>query len=237
MKNVHCVLFLLFSSSVLAATHQVVVYENRFSPEVIVLQSGDTVQWVVATGSHQITAEENDQTIVFSSPLLIPNSQFSASVVGSGGEVFYRSSADPNMQGAIVVGAAANDFVIDQRVNANYFSPTTPGQGLLFEYVPSTQLLIAYWFTYNKAGDSQQWFIATGTPVGNRVTLSVAEPIGGKLNDPQAITAGIWGELTIDFNNCYQATAYYNAAAEKHSGEFPLQRLYLAQGCELEDSP
>ncbi|TDR20671.1 cupredoxin domain-containing protein [Marinicella litoralis] len=237
MKYVSFMFYLLLSHVTLAANHQVIVHENRFSPEVVNVQSGDTVQWVVTAGNHQISANANNQAVAFTSPMLTPNSQFSFIVEGSGGEIYYQSTADPNMQGAIVVAAEANDFVIDERINANYFNPDTPGQGMLFEYVPSSQLLIAYWFTYNQAGDSQQWFIATGNPMGNRATLTVAEPMGGKLNDPQTIHVATWGELTLVFDNCYQATAYYNASAEKHAGEFSLERLYLAQSCEPEHLP
>ncbi len=233
MKKYHLIL-LMMTGSLLAETHQVTVFDNRFSPEVLSVQSGDSIQWVVAAGTHQIVAIENEQAIAFSSPVLTPNSQFTAVVTGTGGEVFYSSSADPNMQGALVVQSAANDFVIDERVNATYHNPTTPGQGFLFEYVPANDLLIAYWFTYNKAGDAQQWFIATGSPEGHRATLVVNEPMGGQFNDPQAITSHIWGELTIEFDSCYQATAHFNAAGEKHSGTVPIERLYLAQPCQQE---
>ncbi len=237
MKIILWTISLLLSGSLMAETHQVTVYANRFSPEVLSVQSGDSIQWIVAAGTHQITATDNGQAIEFSSPVLTPNSQFTTLVTGSGGEVFYVSSADPNMQGALVIQPAANDFVIDERVNAAYHNPTTPGQGFLFEYVPSNDLLIAYWFTYNKAGDAQQWFIASGSPTANQATLVVNEPTGGKFNDTQAINNQIWGELTIVFNNCYQATAYFNASGEKHAGEFPVERLYLAEPCEQEVTP
>lgn len=226
-----------FTAALSAETHQITVYENRFSPEVQVVQPGDSVQWVVAAGNHQIFATENDQSIEFVSPPLAPNSQFTTEISGSGGEVYYRSSAVVGMQGALVVEAPANDFVIDERIIATYHNPATPGQGLLFEYVPATNFLVAYWFTYNKADGSQQWLIATGTPNGNKVNLAVLKPSGGKFNDPQAVNNQTWGELTIEFESCYRATVYFNAAAEQHAGQFDVERLYSAGPCENEVTP
>ncbi|MGJ8662444.1 MAG: cupredoxin domain-containing protein [Marinicella sp.] len=232
MKLIFLLIIMLSTNMVRAATHSVKVYGNRFEPEVVVVQSGDTVEWLVQAGNHQISSTVNNHDISFTSPNLSPNDQFSVVINGTSGEIRYSSSADTGMQGAILIESAANNFVIDEKINAAYHNPSTPGQGFLFEYVPSTQLMIAYWFTYNKAGDNQQWLIATGTPAGNRVTLAVVEPTGGQLNATQPITSETWGEVTIEFENCFQATAYFNADVEKHSGDFPLERLYLAQNCQ-----
>jgi len=218
-----------------AEEHQITVYANRFEPVVTNLNSGDTVQWEVAEGTHRIATIDNDQGVVISTPFLSVGDQYATTVSGSGGEIYYASSVDPNMQGALVVNASATDFVIDERINAGYHNPETPGQGLLFEYVPDNGLLVAYWFTFNKAGDAQQWFIATGTPSGNQANLTVLEPQGGQFNSAAGtIEQPTWGELTVIFDSCYQARAYYNAAGEQHSGEFPIERIYLAGPCEQE---
>ena len=232
MKNLFTLFLLLTSQFVWAVTHPIKVYQNRFEPEVVFVKSGDTVEWHVLAGAHQISSLANNQNINFSSPNLYPNGQYAVVINGTGGEINYYSSAVAGMKAALLIESAPNDFVIDEKVNAAYHNPSTPGQGVLFEYVPSAQLLIAYWFTYNQAGDGQKWLIATGVPTGNRATLTIQQPIGGQLNGTQPITNETWGELTIEFTNCLQATAYYNADGEKHSGDFPLERLYLAQNCQ-----
>ncbi|WP_223787181.1 cupredoxin domain-containing protein [Marinicella meishanensis] len=228
---------LLLSLALAAEQHVITVHANRFEPAVVNVQSGDTVQWQVTAGTHQISTLDNAQQVSITSPFLSPGDQYTATITGSGGEVYYASSLDPNMQGALVVAAPSNPFVIDQRINAGYHNPATSGQGLLFEYVPDSGVLIAYWFTFNQAGDAQQWFIATGPVNGHQATLTVLEPQGGQFNTASAIEQPQWGELTVVFDSCYRGRAYYNAAGEQHSGEFPFERLYLAAPCEQEATP
>lgn len=228
----------LWLSQVSAAdNHVITVHANRFEPAVVTLNSGDTVQWLVAAGNHQISTLNNTQQVAITSPFLSAGDQYTATVTGSGGEVYYASSVDPNMQGALVITAASPAFVIDERINAGYHNPATAGQGLLFEYVPDSAVLIAYWFTFNQAGDAQQWFIATGPVHGHQATLTVLEPQGGQFNTASAIEQPVWGELTVVFDSCYHGRAFYNAAGEQHSGEFPFARLYWAEPCEQEASP
>jgi len=230
-------LILLFTGAfqVMAEEHPITVHANRFEPAITHLNSGDTVLWQVAEGTHRITTLDNGQGVMITSPFLSPGDQFSTTVSGSGGEIYYASSTDPNMQGALVVSATVDEYVIDERINAGYHNPETPGQGLLFEYVPDSGVLIAYWFTFNKAGDAQQWFIATGTVSGKQANLTVLEPQGGQFNTAAGpIEQSTWGEMTVVFDSCYQGRAYYNAAGEQHSGEFPIERLYLAGPCEQE---
>lgn len=223
---------LLFSQLLIAATFEVAIYANRFDPEVVVIQSGDTVKWTVINGTHTLISEDNNQNINITSPVLTPNSQYLQTFSGTGGEIKYSSSVDENMTGAVLIQQAPSSFIIDERINAGFYNPATSGQGVLFEYVPSNNQLVAYWFTYRKDGLAQQWFIAQGTPNGNQVTLVVREPLGGKINDSQEVELPIWGELTIEFSDCNNAHAWFNASIEGHSGNFPLSRLYLSELCQ-----
>lgn len=234
MKTIILFALLLVSQLLMAVTFEVSIHANRFDPEVVVIQSGDTVNWTVINGTHSLTSTQNNQNIDINSPVLNPNSVYSQVFTGSGGEISYSSSADNsgNMTGAVLIQSVPSTYTIDERINAAFYDPETSGQGILFEYVPSTGQLVAYWFTYNKGGQSQQWFIAQGITEGNRATLQILEPLGGKINDPQPITAPVWGELSIEFSDCSNAHVWFNASDEGHSGNFPLSRLYLSDQCQ-----
>ncbi|MDJ0654387.1 MAG: hypothetical protein QNJ40_09560 [Xanthomonadales bacterium] len=228
-------LFLCVSGPLLAADHQVEIRNNRFLPEVVTVDAGDTVTWTVVAGRHQLTGLgewEGD----LESPSLGPGQSFQFVFDQAPGEYSYVSSAVEGMQGAVQVQSPPADFVIDQRISAGWFNPDASGQGFLFEYVPSTDVVVAYWFTYGFQGGSQDgqqlWLIGSGTPDGNQVSLEMLEPVGGRLNNPQAVSKKSWGSVTVVFSGCNDATAYFDGQKDQQSGRVSLQRLYLTSLCQ-----
>jgi plastocyanin len=231
MKMIWLLSGVLCTITLQAAEHQVAVYENRFEPEVIVTNPGDTITWQVVSGRHQLSSHDNPVGLSFTSPVLSPGSQFSVEVVSEEAlEVTYGSSANQGLTGALVIEAPSVVYQIDQSINAHYYNPATPGQGLLLEYIPSSNQVLAYWFTFDNT-QQQRWMLGTGTPAGHQVTLEMIATTGGQLNDDQAINTVPWGELTLEFKDCQTGQAHYNAREEQSSGSFPLQRLYLAELC------
>ena len=231
MKTLWFLVTLLSAWALAAAEHQIEVYENRFEPEVIISNPGDTITWQVVSGRHQLSSHDNPAGLSFTSPVLSPGSQFSVEVVSEEAlEVTYGSSANQLLTGALVIEAPTIVYQIDQSINAHYYNPATPGQGLLLEYIPSANQVLAYWFTFDN-NQQQRWMLGTGTAAGHQVTLEMIATSGGRLNDDQAINTVPWGELTLEFRDCQSEQAHYNAREEQSSGSFPLQRLYLTELC------
>ena len=226
------ILFLALAAGAQSAEVQVLILQNRFDPEVVSILPGDTVTWTVERGSHQLGAVDQAAYPGLQSAPLGRGESFSFTFDSTPGEVFYISEAVEGMQGAVLIQDPAPPFIIDERVSSGWYDPAAPGQGVLFEYVPSSNVLVAYWFTFGFQGDRQLWLIGSGTPQGNRATLEMLEPQGGRINDPQTVTKPSWGEMTVEFSDCNQATVYFNGAGDQKSGRVSLQRLYLASLCQ-----
>ena len=69
-----------------------------------------------------------------------------------------------------VVPAAAQEqpMVITYGVGGGWFEPATNGQGFVFDVIPASNQMVAYWFTYPQDGDGREWFIAQGDISGAR---------------------------------------------------------------------
>jgi len=164
--------------------------------------------------------------------VLPPGAQFTLDVeTGQSGEVAYGTTLNPLLSAALVIEGPAVDYLIDEGINAHFYNPQTDGQGLLLEYVPNTQIVVAYWFTFG-ANNEQQWMLGTGTPQGNQVTMNMSATTGGQLNSDQVVSEVPWGELTLIFTDCFSGEAHYNGREQQLSGSFPFQRLYLAELCQ-----
>ncbi len=231
MRVAAALLLVLTQAVVLAAEIEVRVLHNRFEPEVVSIEPGDTVTWTIARGEHQLTALEPSAYPGFVSGPLGLGQSFSYTFDSEPGEVFYLSNTVEGMQGAVVIRDPSAPFLIDERVSSGWYDPAAPGQGVLLEYVPASNVLVAYWFTFGFQGEDQLWLIGSGTPNGNRVTLELLKPEGGRLDHPQPVTKPSWGEMTIEFADCNRARVFFNGALEGKSGRVDLVRLYLGSLC------
>ena len=85
------------------------------------------------------------------------------------------------------------------------------------------------WFTYTDAAsddpDEQQWYTAQGNYSGNTATLDLFETLGGKFDDPQAVTTTQVGEVALIFDTCGQGQMSYSFDEDGRQGQFPLQRV------------
>lgn len=228
------VLLLGAARSATAATIEVSVLGNRFLPEVAEVRKGDTLRFRVVAGSHRLAAEETSSISGLPSGRLGPGDEFEFAVDDPPGEYFFFSDAAASMRGGLQVLDDSPPFLIDSRISAGWFNPAAGGQGLLFEYVPSTNLLVAYWFTFDFSSGEQLWLVGSGTPENGRATLQMLSARGGMMNSSTPVEKPVWGELTVDFSSCERATAWFNATDDQRSGEVPLDRLYLASLCQQE---
>ncbi|MEM6938261.1 MAG: hypothetical protein AAF552_17525 [Pseudomonadota bacterium] len=226
------VLLIAAAPTAAAATFEVSVLNNRFVPEVVEARAGDTLLFRVVEGSHQIAAEAGTEISGLPSERLAPGDQLELAVIDPPGEYFFFSDAEAGMRGGLQILDESPAFAIDNRISAGWFNPAAAGQGLLFEYVPATNVLVAYWFTFDFTSGEQLWLVGSGTPSEGRATLEMLSATGGVMNASDPVEKPVWGELTVDFSSCERATAWFNASNAQQSGQIPLDRLYLTSLCE-----
>jgi hypothetical protein len=126
-----------------------------------------------------------------------------------------------------VVPATAQEqpMVISYGVGGGWFEPATNGQGIVFDVVPATNLMVAYWFTYPRDGDGREWFIAQGDISGARADLVIYQTSGGIFDLPSEVTLDEWGTAVLEFSSCTTATWMYESSGGDVAGEVPLQRI------------
>jgi len=110
-----------------------------------------------------------------------------------------------------------------------WFNTATSGQGQFIDVEPASQFMFVSWFTYTDAASAnpneQRWFTAQGNYSGNTAELPLFETLGGRFDDPQAVTTTQIGEVTLSFSDCEQGQMTYSLDEEGLQGEFPLLRM------------
>jgi len=126
-----------------------------------------------------------------------------------------------------------DDFDPAFQINAGHagawFNPDTSGQGQFIDVEPETQFMFISWFTYTDAASDhpfeQRWLTAQGNYSGNTAELDLWETLGGRFDDPQAVTNTRIGEVTLSFGDCRHGKMTYSFDEEELQGEFPLLRV------------
>jgi len=120
-------------------------------------------------------------------------------------------------------------FQINAGHSGAWFNPATSGQGQFIDVEPDEQFMFVSWFTYTHASaenpNEQRWLTAQGNYSGNTAVLALFETLGGKFDDPQAVTNTRIGEATLSFSDCDQGQMSYTIDGGSLSGEFPLRRV------------
>ncbi|MCP3867513.1 MAG: hypothetical protein GY703_05325, partial [Gammaproteobacteria bacterium] len=110
-----------------------------------------------------------------------------------------------------------------------WFDPVTSGQGLFIDAVDSEQFMFLSWFTYTDSESDhpfeQRWFTAQGSFSGDTANLILYETLGGKFDDPQAVTTVAVGNVSVRFSSCYAGRVTYTIDGENLQGNFPIQRV------------
>lgn len=130
------------------------------------------------------------------------------------------------------------DFEINVGVNDAWYQPETSGQGFFFINFPTIERLFVGWFTHETEisddgsavlGDSgHRWVTALGPTAGNSATLDVSVTSGGVFDDPtdvQSTEPGAYGTVTVEFEDCSNATVRYDLPTPGLSGEIPVRRI------------
>jgi cysteine-rich repeat protein len=110
-----------------------------------------------------------------------------------------------------------------------WFNPETSGQGQFIDVVPEEQFMFISWFTFTDAAsgnpNEQHWYTAQGNYSGSTANLVLFETLGGKFDDPQAVTTTQVGEVTLSFNDCSQGQMAYSFDEEDLQRTVPLIRV------------
>jgi plastocyanin len=230
------------SASAGAAIVNVVVLNDRFSPNDITINAGDTVRWTNNAGPHTVTADDGS----FDNGSVNPPWVYER-VFNNAGEVRYYCAVhslpglniNQNMNGRIVVQAVEPPppaFQINQGMAGVWYNPQTGGQGFLFEVRPSDKFMFVAWFTFDKAAPSnsigpklgaieQRWFTIQGTyGVDKAENATIYSTSGGVFNTVKQVTNTPVGTATIAFTSCTQGSVTYNIPGDGLTGTIPIQR-------------
>lgn len=124
--------------------------------------------------------------------------------------------ADGGTAPAQIANVPANGF--DARSSGTWYDPATSGQGLQLTIMPPASgfagEVFGGWFTFDPASaanDPQhlQWFTLQGdlsNAANGRVTLAIAETLGGSLDGRPTADTRALGSATLTFTACDRAT-------------------------------
>jgi hypothetical protein len=120
-------------------------------------------------------------------------------------------------------------FQINAGIGGAWYDPATAGQGQFIDVEPSSRFMFLSWFTYTDAAadhpGQQHWFTAQGHYEDDVAELVVSESLGGKFDDPQAVSTVPVGEATLRFFDCGSGELSYEIDSWDLSGSFALQRV------------
>jgi hypothetical protein len=139
-----------------------------------------------------------------------------------------------NSDNAVQSTATAGDelpMLINHGIDGSWVNSAANSQGLVIETMPSTNTLVAFWFTFNEAGGEREWFIALGDISGAMAELAVFNVEDGVFDQDSATQEVQWGTARIEFSDCTNAHFTYDSSLQDISGNFPLQRLTQDVSC------
>jgi hypothetical protein len=122
-------------------------------------------------------------------------------------------------------GAAASDYLL----SGNWFNPDTSGQGLMFDFSPSLNLVFAAWYTFKPNGAqiggaaSQDWYTLQSNHFVPGITtldnVPIIETSGGVFDNPAPATSSQVGVASIHFESCAAMTVSYRFTAGTDNGQ------------------
>ncbi len=234
---------LLTTTTAQAATHEVQVNDNFFSPNDLTIEVGDTVRWVNAAGGmmHDVTADDGSFASNTAASFTFERTFNSVE------EILYHCTVHSTpgqnintfMNGRIVVQNTSPSFSINAGLNDTWFNPATAGQGFFITVFPDIQKMFLAWFTYELQRPPEdvtamlgepghRWLTAFGDYSGNTATLEVEVTEGGVFDASEpAPSQSIDGTMTVTFSGCNAGEVAYNIPSVMVSGTVPIQRIAL----------
>ncbi len=240
-----------------AATVEVTVTNDVFTPEDIVIQKGDTVRWTNQEGTHNVVAQDN--SFLASGAPLGPGWVHEVTFTEAAVHI-YRCEPHSStnflfgMVGSVTVGDGGGDddddddddgFLVNFGITGSWANLATLGQGWLFEILPALDppLMVAYNFTYPpllvQKGDpeffgNQMWLVGAAEIVGNTVTVMADRPIAGAFDDPLPpfFPDESYATFIFTFFDCFNAMVSYDIPSKNLTGEYLIERITPDVLCE-----
>jgi hypothetical protein len=127
-------------------------------------------------------------------------------------------------------------FVVEAGTSSAWYDPAHNGEGFVLEILPNGRAVM-YWFTYDSEGE-QDWYIAVGDVLGNRVLfpelLQISGGVFGPGFDPDAITETVVGSATFIWEGCNAGAMKWQIGTQR--GRLALQRLSHVMGIPCGDA-
>jgi plastocyanin len=228
--------------AVQAATHDVMVGNNFFSPNDLTIQVGDTVRWTNTSGFHDVTADdfswasETSGSFVFEQTFdTVEEVLYHCTVHSTPGQ-----NINARMNGRLNVIEAEPAFTINPAISDAWFDPLTGGQGFFIIVWEDIQTIFLSWFTYDTERPPEdveallgepghRWLTAQGPYDGDTALLEVSMTSGGVFDSPeppvdQPVPVGT---ITIVWSGCNAGLLTYDLTTPVLSGQVPIERIVL----------
>ena len=112
-----------------------------------------------------------------------------------------------------------------------WFNPEQSGHGLTLELLDNGGALL-FWHVYDPDGNPLTLYIE-GTVEGRRIDGIAYAPRGMRFGefDPDTLQLPVWGQVSVEFDDCNRATLRWNADAPAYAdGEMTIARLASLAG-------
>ena len=221
--------------------HEVEVTDqpDRFIPDLLTIQAGDTVRWVNAAGGvqHDVVSDDDAWT-----PSVLANEFIFEVTFDDPGSFDYFCTPHRvfGMTGTITVeGSAEDPFLINAAISDAWFFPDTSGQGFFIIVWEDSKLIFMSWFTYDTERPPEdvsallgepghRWLTALGPYEGNTALLDVFSSSGMIFDsaEPPVSTEQLEGAtIEIVWTDCKTGLVKYNIPTLGLMGEIPIQRI------------
>ena len=225
-----------------AATHDVTVGNNFFSPNDLTITVGDTVRWTNSAGFHDVTADDATWASPTSTSFVYERTFDTVEEILYHCSVHSTAGRDINqfMNGRLNVVEAEPAFLINPAVSDAWYDPVTGGQGFFIIVWEDIQTIFLSWFTYDTERPPEdvqaflgepghRWLTAQGPYAGDTAALDVSLTSGGVFDsvEPQVDSPVTVGTITIVWTDCNEGLLSYNLTTPDISGEIPIERIVL----------
>ena len=225
-----------------AATHEVMVGNNFFSPNDLTIQVGDTVVWINNAGFHDVTADDFSWASPTSGSFIFERSFNTVEEVLYHCTVHSSPGRDITMfqNGRINVVEEGSLFSINPAISDAWFDPLTGGQGFFIIVWEDIETIFLSWFTYDTQRPPEdveailgepghRWLTAQGPYAGDTAMLDVFLTSGGVFDsaEPAVDQPVPVGTITIVWSGCNEGLLTYDLTQPMVSGQIPIERIVL----------
>lgn len=129
----------------------------------------------------------------------------------------------------------SDKFQINAGLSGAWFNPETNGQGFYLEVLPSINLLISAWFSYDLlppevtqksdfGASEHRWFTLEGQYTEDSMEGIIILTEGGAFDSNDSVTNSLFGSVSIQFSSCNRAVLSYEILEPAITGSIPLHR-------------